>query len=732
VETGDERRRHGQRDEDVGRGVRLQRPLPSATVWYDASGTTGDRGDPNMPAMWSRALDLSSSDCIGPVCIQTPAQGASFASNYPNTAWWDGWKVEVPTAWRAALGGWKALTGNGTMSIVGRQSYGVSLMGFNLTHPMNEADRTAADPAEWASTMWNGTTLICGAIWPADSDTIIFMGRQGLGSVTYSGTYIPADGFRTQLWLVDANDLADVFAGTKQPYEVFPYEIVPVTMLDHNGEGGRGFTYNPSSRTMFFRAQTEEQSYAHTWTISADEDAQQIIPKALWAANYVDAVQYVGVNDGRGQLNWSDTNGASSARIPMPFAGTFRKVALYSRAPWASDISLTLRKNNVDTAQTITLPSGQDGPLISGAADVSVAELDDISYKFSGPGLLPSPGYYAGTSIEFEGPGNVFGIAPDTGSKSIGTGWIGGAFGNGFFQAYTGPDPDSTSYSICAVNGTITRLALKAYNGAPGTGVFTGWLQVNGVIQDGTGGTVNTTTTFTGTATSALGSFSLPVTVGQHVDVVVLRTGAAMGFTTAAVGAGIGFVPTVDGEFMCCGGSNDTFSNSADAWKWTRSNQGVPIEQNLVTSCSSGFTVRGLYVETGVPGAGKSIVCTILKNEVATAATVTVSDLASSGLITGLTISFSSSDTMTLLRTPVNNPAASSLYWGLAATLSTSEPPESEVPGGGGGGGEGSGPPAPLTSSFLRTFECIHGSYTRTVPLSGSYGRTAPDSQGST
>jgi hypothetical protein len=70
------------------------------------------------------------------------------------------------------------------------------------------------------------------------------------------------------------------------------------------------------------------------------------------------------------------------------------------------------------------------------------------------------------------------------------------------------------------------------------------------------------------------------------------------------------------------------------------------------------------------------------------------------------------------------------LYWGLAVKMAGVEPPGSEVPGGG-GGGEGT-PPFPLAGSFTRTFECIHGSYTRAIPLSGSAQRTLADKQGST
>jgi hypothetical protein len=405
---------------------------------------------------------------------------------------------------------------------------------------------------------------------------------------------------------------------------------------------------------------------------------KQIIPKAIFHAGYGGATQYIGPNDGNGSL----ANGVGNpeyGRIPMPFDGTFRNLAVFSRDVFVGDFTINLFKNGSSTAQTVTLPVAVEGPVVSAAADVPVLELDDVSYQTVGPGPLVIPGHHCAVSLEFEGPGNVFGIAPVAGGKGVGLGWIGGAFGNGFFQSYdTGsPASVSTSYSICATDGTITRLALKVYNGAPGSGVFTAWFKVAGVLQDGTGGTVDTTTVLTGASTSILNSsFSLPVTLGQSVDVVVVRSGIDMPFAIASLAAGIGFVPDIEDAFMCCGGSNDAFDNTVDNYKWTRSDQTLPIDEHLVVGGGSGFRVGGIYVESGAPGSGKSWEQTLLRDEIDTEAVVTLSDLETSGVISGLSIYFGPTQTMTLRRTPTGAPSPSALYWGLVASVDDGSLPD--------------------------------------------------------
>lgn len=399
----------------------------------------------------------------------------------------------------------------------------------------------------------------------------------------------------------------------------------------------------------------------------------QLIPKCLHHAGFGGGAtnQYFGVHDGLG-----DMNGTVTGRIPVPFAGTFRNLTIYSRATFPSAVVLTLVVNGVASAQTVTLPSGQFTAVTSGGADVSVSALDDISYHYSGPGGLSSPGLFLGTCIEFDGPGNIFGIASTVGTIAIGSGRIGGAFGNGIFALYESANPElypeSNTYSLCAVDGTITTLAIREYNELPdiGAGSWTGYLKVDAVLQDGTGGTVDTATLLTGDTDRAIRTFALPVVLGQRVDVVVVRGGVQSDFATDIFTVGIGFVPTREGEFMLCGGSNDAVTNAAPGWKWTHSDQIVAIEENLAPIGPGGLNALGIYTEPrAAPGNGTSWTYRILQNEGDTPIVVTVSDLELSGLITGLFIEFLEGDTITLRLTPTNTPSAAGPMWGLAARV---------------------------------------------------------------
>ncbi len=401
---------------------------------------------------------------------------------------------------------------------------------------------------------------------------------------------------------------------------------------------------------------------------------KQIIPRCGWGAGFVNGTQFLGVIDGEGNIPNSDTFGHSWYRAPLPIAGTARNLVVYSRDARHGTTTVTLMKNGVATALAATLASG-DSVSPVGVGEIAYALGDDWSYRISGPSGLGSPpyfGYDIGMSLEYEAAGSVYNITPVAGGKAVGRGYIGGALGNGFWENYDTATPVtlSTSYSICAVAGAVTGLTIRAYDGAPGAGIWTGYLQLNGVLQDGSGGTVNTAVVLTGTDTVASSAFTLPVAIKDHVDAVVIRTGIDAPFANAQIGAGIAFTPTTDGQFMLCGGSNDTISAAAQGWKWTRSDQlATPEIRNLAPVGPLGFRAIGLYVERGqAPGNTRSFTHTLRQNEGSTIIAVTIANLLKVGEFTSTPVEFAPGDIVDLQIDPVNSPVSGGFYWGLAAT----------------------------------------------------------------
>jgi hypothetical protein len=265
--------------------------LCTVTSWYDAGGDGTLRS--GLPAIWRRPLDLSdSTNVLGPFIL---------SDTVLNSAWWDGWIVPIPDVWRSSFGGNKCLAGNGSMSIVSRQSYGVSLyafdpddmltaasgsvidatrvLGYPSTNPMNG---NAASPTGSQSAIWNGTTDICGAIWPAGTRSILFFGSHGHGPIVYSGSF-QSDDFRLQIWAYDALELAEVYAGTRDAWDVQPYAIWNPTDLyqanlqaDADGPTAglcspRGVGYKESNKTVFLRYMQNPAANEHnaivTWTL---------------------------------------------------------------------------------------------------------------------------------------------------------------------------------------------------------------------------------------------------------------------------------------------------------------------------------------------------------------------------------------------------------------------------------------------------------------------------------
>jgi hypothetical protein len=445
--------------------------------------------------------------------------------------------------------------------------------------------------------------------------------------------------------------------------------------------------------------------------------------------------QYGGCFDGQGDLSVAAES--ARVRIPVPVPIVVTSITISCKEVRTCTLVARVLKDGVDTDMVVTLgPS--DEQLTFSSTSVSFSALDDICYKFTNDvgGLMAFPGVSVGMCLGYTQASGiqVFGVVPDAGSKNPDFGYIGGALGNGSWQT----DRESLSvarsntYSISALAGNITHLAMKDFRpDDPGTGTWTGRIKLNTIVQDGAGGTVDTTALMTGTDHTALATFSRSLVVEDDVDVTVYRgTTATPDFQPANVGVGIGFTPTTAGAFMNVGGSADSISATVTAWKWNRSKQtATPEGIHEAPIGPGGVRATALYVRrSGAPGVGSSYVHTLRQSGADTSLTVTVADAADDGLVTA-NVDYPAASYISLQSAPVGSPLARALHWGVALISdSVSTPPGSEVPGSGGG----DEPPEPLAGSFTRTFECIHGSYSRTIPLSGSYLRTFSDSQGST
>lgn len=405
----------------------------------------------------------------------------------------------------------------------------------------------------------------------------------------------------------------------------------------------------------------------------------QVIPKAVANVGYggvlselgTISTQIIGVADGLGSL----TTGTPSTLAvpvghPVSVAGTFRNLVVYSRdTTRPGDITVHLMVNGVATDLFATLPAGSTSVELTGV-DVAVVAGDRVYYRFVGPATMAF-GHDAAVCIEFEGTHSIYGLMAVAGSVASGNGKTGGAFGNGVQQDYSGSGSSNT-YSLCALEGTLTRLDLYAHSGAPGAATWTGYIVVDGVVQDGTGATVDTTCILTGASVAAFSTFTLPTELGKKYDVLIVRSGGDAAFSESHVAAGVAHLPDIDSAYMVCGGSNDTTSQSALAWKWTRSEQVAgPETRHLAPVGPRGFTAFGLFIKRGSSpgglGTDQGYVHTLRRSQADTVLVVTIADDQTEDVLLA-DVPFPPNGTISLQAEPFGSPdpAASQLHWGLA------------------------------------------------------------------
>lgn len=201
-----------------------------------------------------------------------------------------GYMAVVPPAWHVAFGG-PALTGQCCLAITGRTGQGPTVSAFDpadvgakspvpasvLLYP----DTTHPLGGGWGvtGTLYNGSTSIGGVVFPEGTRSVLFFGRQGIGRFCYGpgttnqaldGTLVGAGPdhycydledlskgthaypYRYQVWAYDAMLLAEVKAGTRQPWDVQPYAVWPLSFpTASNGTLINGATYDPATGRVF-------------------------------------------------------------------------------------------------------------------------------------------------------------------------------------------------------------------------------------------------------------------------------------------------------------------------------------------------------------------------------------------------------------------------------------------------------------------------------------------------
>ncbi len=226
-------------------------------------------GDTNAKSHWRRSPSLTTGGTLqGPFAVGP--LGPDFYTGYLGL---------IPSTWQAALGG-PVLNGQCCLSIISRTSYGPSVSALDPAQ-LGSATVTASTLVAYPSThktlgdwgtsgtnaYFNGTSQIKGVVFPVGTSSVLFFGRHGIGPYCYgepTACNDPEDNskgdhaypYAYYVWAYDAHDLAAVKAGTKQPWDLMPYAVWPLS-LPASSRAHRlgGVAYDPATGRLFISQQ---------------------------------------------------------------------------------------------------------------------------------------------------------------------------------------------------------------------------------------------------------------------------------------------------------------------------------------------------------------------------------------------------------------------------------------------------------------------------------------------
>jgi hypothetical protein len=401
----------------------------------------------------------------------------------------------------------------------------------------------------------------------------------------------------------------------------------------------------------------------------------------------------------------------ATANSVWPVDGVFRNLIIELDVAPGSGKSRTfmVRKNGADTGLTFTVSDLATSGQITGV-DLSVAAGDRLCLRCTSSGAPSSvTNWRAIFEFESTNPGES-GYSGNQGLSFNGSTRYDGVF------LLSGHQSTSGSVStIASAPGTITAIYAAATS-APSAGQgATLTIFKNGVKQDGTGGTVNTTTVIHGAA-SGSGTFSLPVAAGDELYLEIVWSASA---GTIAWSFGVRFVADTDGDSQLVGHRMGS-SLTADRFYPVRNyvaGSGAASEsglQLLHVVGITGFTLGNLcFKSSAVPGSGKTRTIALRKNAADAGPTVTLGAADQSG-IDPSGAAFATGDEFCMRNAGTGALASHELKWALTMSTATDPAPttyeyEGDIPIEVGLGSSSEGPAAAEAGLLIEM--CFGGSY---------------------
>jgi hypothetical protein len=272
-------------------GCRIRGCLVGANGQMFLSGYINyDGGYQGTHSLYRRSTTLSVQDVVGPIEINGFGIGSA-----DNGGICGGFQAAIPANWQGALGG-DTICGNWGLSINGRTSWGPSAVIYNQAE-VGLADSVNAQPLLYYNqdhptlgepgidgALWNDAGEAGGIVFVEGTSTILFFTRHtdhycygdGTTNPSLDHTQVPGEPpgviycydvevggkgqhgnpWTQRVYAYDANELVNVKAGIKQPWEVYPYTWwdfeLPQFQYTHYL---KSVTYDPVSQLIYLAAQ---------------------------------------------------------------------------------------------------------------------------------------------------------------------------------------------------------------------------------------------------------------------------------------------------------------------------------------------------------------------------------------------------------------------------------------------------------------------------------------------